>query len=164
MIGNRVLTAMNARIPLLLLMGCFLLSQQSFSQIYFQFEQANTVDVKKYGLGETIDFKTKKYEGWQRGTISNILPEDGALIFPDRITYVDDITYFKFKRPVVNTLGTTVQYFGASWLVMGGAIEGLNRIGALETQYEFGYCDHRSEFVCRRLSDSESLGNSCQKD
>lgn len=136
---KRVLTVMNRNVPTLLLIVFLFVCQNANSQLYFQFEQANSLDVRKYAIGETIDFKTEKFEGWQKGTISNILPEDGVLVFPDRLTHVDDITYFKFKRPVANTLGTTVQYFGASWLVMGGAIEGLRSIGALETQYEFGW-------------------------
>ena len=116
-----------------------LILESVHSQLYFQYEEAYTTEVRKYPAGSIIEFKTNKYKGWQSGRILQILPEDNGLLFSDRISYLDDFTHFKYYRPSARTIGTTLELFGASWLVMGGAIEGLRRTGAIETQYEFGW-------------------------
>lgn len=109
------------------------------AQLYFQFEEAFTTDVRKYQVGDIIEFRTKQFQGWQQGSISQILPEDNALLFEDRITHLEDFTHFKYTRPAAVAVGTTLELFGASWLLIGGAIEGLRGVGAIETQYEFGW-------------------------
>jgi len=109
------------------------------AQLFFQFEEAFTTDVRKYQVGDIIEFKTKQFEGWQKGSIARILPEDNGLLFSDRITYLDDFTHFKYRRPAAANIGTTLELFGASWLLIGGTIEGLRAVGAIETQYQFGW-------------------------
>ncbi|MEL6122388.1 MAG: hypothetical protein AAFR14_01600 [Bacteroidota bacterium] len=107
-------------------------------QIYLQLERANITDVRRFTVGTEIRFKTVQYDGWQEGLISKLIYEDQAIVFPDGISYLEDFTHFSYERPQVKFLGDTQFYFGASWLVLGGLIEGLRRIDVLETQYEFG--------------------------
>ena len=109
------------------------------SQLFFQFEQANKIKTKRYSAGDKIMFRTGEFgENWLTDEIIQILPEDNALVFYDRITYLDEMTHFQYNRPWAKITGGTLLRFGASWLVFGGAIEGLRRIDALETDYEFG--------------------------
>lgn len=109
------------------------------AQIFLQLEKANTPDVKKYSAGDRIYFKTAVYSKyWQRGNIVQIIPEDNALVFEDRITYVQDITYFKYFRTWPNAIGSNLMRFGAVWFVFAGIIEGGRASGVLDTQYKFG--------------------------
>lgn len=111
----------------------------STAQIYLQLEKANSTTVHKYSAGEKILFKTIDYpEYWQNGEIYRILPEEKALVFDDRITYLKDISHFRYYRKWPNGIGTNVMRFGAAWFVFAGIIEGGRSIGVLETNYTFG--------------------------
>lgn len=108
-------------------------------QLYFQLEKAGSLKVKKYSVGNEINFKTTKIpDEWQKGTIVEILPADGALVFDDRISYLRDFSYFRYKRPWPNGIGISLFRFGIAWMVFAGIIEGGRRLGVLDTQYEFG--------------------------
>jgi len=92
------------------------------AQIYLQLEQANSLEVRKYSPGEKITFRMKQFgDNWISDPILRILPEDDAIVFYDQIVHLDSL------------MG-----FGSSWLLFGGAIEGLRSIDAIDTQYEFG--------------------------
>ncbi len=108
-------------------------------QVFFQFEQAHKIKAKKYTEGDKITFRTEQFgEVWLSDKIIQIIPADNALIFYDRITYLDELTYFQYRRPWAQVTGTNLMRFGGSWLIFGGAIEGLRRIEAIDTEYEFG--------------------------
>lgn len=108
-------------------------------QLYFQFEQAHKIKTKRYTVGDKIQFRTSEFgENWLTDEIIQILPEENALVFYDRITYLEDMTHFQYTRPWAKITGGTLMRFGASWLLFGGAIEGLRRIDAIDTEYEFG--------------------------
>ena len=109
------------------------------SQVYLQLEKANSLKTWKYQKGEKITFQTKFHPGyWQSQAIYEILPEDDAVFFGDRIVHISDFTKFQFERPFVNGLGTNVMRFGVAWFVFAGIIEGGTAIGVLETDYRFG--------------------------
>lgn len=117
----------------------FIASMPMSGQIFLQFEKANSTTVLKYGIGEKIQFKTIAYpEYWQNGKIYRILPEEKALVFDDRITYLKDISHFKYYRKWPNGVGTNLMRFGAAWFVFAGIIEGGRSTGVLDTTYEFG--------------------------
>lgn len=108
-------------------------------QIYLQLEKANTLDVQKYQAGETIKFRLKQFEeNWVTAKIVEILPTDDAIVFYDQIVHLDEITHFEYQRPWANASGKILMGFGSSWLIFGGAIEGLASIGAIESNYRFG--------------------------
>ncbi len=109
------------------------------AQIYFQYEQANTLKVRKYQAGDIIKFRLKQFgEEWITDDIMQIVQEDNTLVFYDQIIQLDEITHFQYDRPWANSVGTSLMTFGTSWLVFGGAIEGLRSIDAIETDYKFG--------------------------
>ncbi len=108
-------------------------------QIYLQVEQAETTDVERFSVGERFEFKTNDVEGWQKGTLERLLPEPQSLLFKDAIVNVSEISHVKLYHPSASTFGKTFIFFGASWLVAGGVIEGLRQINAIDTQYEFGW-------------------------
>ena len=109
-------------------------------QLYFQLENAFTTDVKRYSIGDALQYRTKEFEeNWLTDKIVRILPQDDALVFYDKIIYLDEITHVRYNQPWANGLGTSLMGFGIGWLSYGGAIEGLRGIGAIETQYEFGW-------------------------
>jgi hypothetical protein len=108
-------------------------------QIYLQYEKANSTKVTKYGPGQQITFKTIQYpEYWLKGEIYKILPDEKALVFDDRITYLKDITHFRYYRTWPKAIGTNLMRFGAAWFLFAGIIEGGSAIGVLETNYKFG--------------------------
>lgn len=114
-------------------------SLNSDAQIFFQYEQANSLKVRKYQAGDIIKFRLKQFgEEWITDDIRQIVPEDNTLVFYDQIIQLDEITHFQYDRPWANSVGTSLMTFGTSWLVFGGAIEGLRSIDAIETDYKFG--------------------------
>ncbi len=127
------------------LSSCFLIllfaliSSPSEGQIFFQYEQANSLKVQKYQAGDIITFRLKQFgDEWITDDILQIVPEDNSLVFYDQIVQLDEFTHFQYDRPWAKLTGTSLMTFGASWLIFGGAIEGLRRIDAIDTQYEFG--------------------------
>lgn len=109
------------------------------SQMYLQLERANSIKVIKFAPGDKIFFRTSKFgDSWQQGNIYRILPEENALVFDDRITYLKDITHFKYYRAWPNGIGTNLMRFGAAWFVFAGIIEGGRSLGVLDTNYKFG--------------------------
>lgn len=114
-------------------------STQISAQLFLQLEKSNSTTVHKYGIGEKIHFKTIDYpEYWQNGKIYRILPEEKALVFDDRITYLKEISHFKYYRKWPNGIGVNLMRFGAAWFVFAGIIEGGRSTGVLDTSYEFG--------------------------
>lgn len=108
-------------------------------QVFLQLEKANVPTVRKYAAGDKIYFMSTVYpKKWQSGRIVQILPEDNAVVFDDRITYLRDITHFKYYRPWPNAIGTNLMRFGVAWFVFAGIIEGGRATGVLDTQYKFG--------------------------
>jgi len=108
-------------------------------QIYLQVEQAETTEVERFSVGDRFEFKTKDIEGWQKGTLERLLPEPQSLLFKDAIVNLSEVSHVKLYHPTASVLGKTFMFFGASWLVAGGVIEGLRQINAIDTQYEFGW-------------------------
>ena len=109
------------------------------SQVYFQFERAHSLTVRKYGPGDVIEFKSMLYpDYWQKGKIIQILPNENAIVFEDRISYLRDFTHFKYYRPWPNGIGTNLMRFSGAWILFAGVIEGGRSIGVLETNYKFG--------------------------
>ena len=108
-------------------------------QVYLQVEQAETTDLERFSVGDRFVFKTKDIEGWQKGTLERLLPVPQSILFDDAIVNLSEVSHVRLYRPAASALGRTFMFFGASWLVAGGVIEGLRQINAIDTQYEFGW-------------------------
>ncbi len=120
----------------------FILSLSSYdtdAQVYFQYEETNNLLTRRYSIGEVINFRLKDFgEEWIKDDILNLLPEDKSVVFYDQIVQLDQFTHIQYPRPWAHTTGITLMSFGSSWLIMGGTIEGLRSLDALETDYKFG--------------------------
>lgn len=117
----------------------FLSSFNADAQVYFQYEETNSLLSRQYSIGQQINFRLKDFgEEWIKDDILDLLPEDKSVVFYDQIVQLDQFTHIQYTRPWANTTGITLMTFGSSWLVMGGAIEGLRSIDAIETDYKFG--------------------------
>lgn len=113
---------------------------QGQTPVYLQLERANTTKVKRFYSGDKIFFKTMDLpDQWQQGRIFQVLPRENALVFDDRITYLEDITDFKYYRTWPRSISFVMTRFGAGWLLFGGVIEGGRAAGVLDTQYKFGW-------------------------
>jgi len=126
---------------LIFLVFAFMLANpnQGRGQVFFQYEQAETLKVKRWSAGDKILFRQKQFgDEWISDRIMQILPEDNALVFHDQILHLDEITHIQYMRPMPTIAGKTLTYFGTSWLVMGGLIEGLAELNLIETEYRFG--------------------------
>jgi len=130
----------NLYLIIVLLVASVLFSPtQVLGQVYFQFEQAETLKVKRWTAGDKILFRQKQFgDEWISDRIMQILPEDNALVFHDQIVHLDEITHIQYMRAMPTIAGKTLTYFGTSWLVMGGLIEGLAELNLIETEYRFG--------------------------
>lgn len=111
----------------------------SGQELYLQLERANSLKVKRYAPGDHIRYRTKQYDAWQSGRIDQLLYEDRALVFADRITYLRDMTHFSYDRRFVQGLGGKLQQAGVTWLALSGLTEGLKALGVLESGYDFGW-------------------------
>ena len=110
------------------------------AQVYFQLEYANTTDVRRYSLNDRLEYRTSEFgENWLSGKIVNILPEDKALVFYDKITYLDEITHVRYNQPWANAMGKSLMGFGIAWTSYGGVIEGLSALNLIESNYRFGW-------------------------
>jgi hypothetical protein len=117
-----------------------LLVTQLDAQVYLQLERAHSLRLKKFFPGEKIEFKTQDIpDYWQSGVIIDILPTDRSLVFTDRITQIEEISYFRFERNWPKPVSFTLTAFGISWLAFGGVIEGGRSLGVLDTEYTFGW-------------------------
>ncbi len=120
----------------------FILSLSSYdtdAQVYFQYEETNNLLTRRYSIGEVINFRLKDFgEEWIKDDILNLLPEDKSVVFYDQIVQLDQFTHIQYPRPWAHTTGITLMSFGSSWLIMGGTIEGLRSLDAIETDYKFG--------------------------
>jgi hypothetical protein len=130
----------NSKVQLVLLFCLLLLCQLNLTgQLYLQYEESGSLERRKYAIGDKIVFKHKSFGNqWINDEIVNIMYRDNSLLLLDQIIQVDEITHFSYNRPWARTTGFTLQTFGVAWLGFGGAIEGLRRVGAIDTQYEFG--------------------------
>ena len=108
-------------------------------QIYLQLEKSNSTKVIKYGAGQQIYFKTIEFpEYWQNGKIYRIVPEEKSIVFDDRITYLHEISDFRYFRRWPNAIGTNLMRFGVSWFAFAGLIEGLSALELIDSPYRFG--------------------------
>ena len=122
-----------------LVVAILIFSNGTKAQVYFQIERANSLDVKRYSINDMLTYRTNQFgENWITDPIGDILPEANSLLFYDRITHLDEITHIRYNRTFVQGLGTNTMRFGIAWLSFGVVIEGLRRMDAIETQYEFG--------------------------
>ncbi len=109
------------------------------SQVYFQYEQSGTLDVKRWTAGDKILFRQKRFgKEWISDRIVRLLPEDNAILFQDQIVHLDEISHIQYRRPVPDIFGRTLTYFGAAWLLYGGALHGLTELNVLESGFQFG--------------------------
>lgn len=108
-------------------------------QLFLQLEQSNSLEVKKYSPGDLLHYRTKEFgNNWLNDKIINVLPEDNALLFYDKIIHLDEITHIQYPRPWADATGYSLMGFGSGWLIYGGVIEGLSSINAIESNYRFG--------------------------
>lgn len=118
---------------------CYITHGEAQAQIFFQFEQSGTLDVKRWTVGEKVMFRQRQFgDEWIFDRIIQIIPEDNALLFNDQIVHLDEITHIQYPRPVPNIIGKSLTVFGASWLVLGGTLHGLTELGLLESGFQFG--------------------------
>lgn len=123
----------------LLLYVLLIISYTADSQIFLQLEKANSTKVIKYSSGDQIYFKSIEYpEYWQDGKIYRIIPEEKSVVFGDRITYLKDITSFRYYRRWPQAIGNNLMRFGVSWFAFAGLIEGLSELELIDSPYRFG--------------------------
>ena len=114
-------------------------STQISAQIFLQLERAESVKVTKFYAGDKIKYKTSDIDRWQEGIIMQVIPDGNSLLFGDQLLSVGNITHVDIPRPTAAALGKSFMFFGASWLLASGVIEGLRSINALDTDYRFGW-------------------------
>lgn len=122
----------------LLVLLTMLMDDGLMGQIYLQVEHAGLTKVTRYSVGDRLDFKTRDIQGWQRGVLERLLPEPQSLVLSDAIVNLDEISHVRLYHRGPRIAGHTLIGAGSSWLLMGGVIEGLRVINAIETGYDFG--------------------------
>lgn len=114
-------------------------TQQISAQVFLQLERAESLRVNKFFSGDKLKYKTSDIDRWQEGIIMQVIPDGNSLLFGDQLLSVGDITHVDIPRPTAEVLGKSFMFFGASWLLASGVIEGLRSIDVLDTDYTFGW-------------------------
>ncbi len=123
-----------------LVLGYFFIISTISGQVFFQYEQANSIKVRKYPIGAWVSYQTDRYPGvWQEGEIIDINVDRQSLVFFDRVSYLSEMTHVRYDRPWAIASGTGLFVFGVGWLGYGGVIEGLRSANIIETNYVFGW-------------------------
>lgn len=115
-----------------LLISLFL-ANGAFAQKFLQLEITNSVETKKFGIGETITYKTKEFpDEWQKAKITAIDYETQIIRFEKKMEFVSDITHIKIRKPVPFYLSRMLYVFGGVSAIYGGIGDAVT--GELQSQ------------------------------
>jgi len=95
------------------------ISSSLFGQKFVQMEKYGTLKVKRYYIGETLTFRLEGDKYWYTDVITDILPDDGLIVFANRAVKVKDITFLKSFHNAAWSKGLAMKLyiFAGSWLV-----------------------------------------------
>ena len=112
MIGN---------LRIFLLIGSLFFCQGAFAQMYLQLEIRNSVETKKFSLGETLIYKTSEFpDEWQKSKITALDYNTNIVRLDGKIEFIADITHVKIRNPIPFYLSRMLYTFAGVSALFGG--------------------------------------------
>ena len=105
-------------IGLILLLG---LTHSLFGQKFLQIEKYGSAKVKKYYIGDDLNFQLVGDKTWYTGTIQDLIIDDDIIILADRYVRLEDIRTLRKYRDWSQSLGNKLFVFAGSWLFFSAA-------------------------------------------
>lgn len=106
---------------LLGLILCLGISNFLLGQKVLQLERFGSAKVKKYYIGEDLNYQLVGDKTWYQGTIQDLIVDEGIILFEDRYIKVEDIKTLRKRQRWSKNIGNQLYIFGASWLVFSAA-------------------------------------------
>lgn len=106
---------------LLGLILCLGISNFLFSQKVLQLERFGSPKVKKFYIGEDLNYQLIGDKTWYTGTIQNLIVEENIILFENRYVKLDDIRTLRKRLHWSKTIGNQLYVFAGSWLVFSAA-------------------------------------------
>lgn len=89
----------------------------AFGQRVLQLEKRNSTKTVKFSIGDEITYKLAGDEDWYKAYIEDIKPDDGIVLFNNRLVQVENIVALRFDRNWPRPLERQLYVFGLGWAV-----------------------------------------------
>ena len=112
---------MSISIKTMLVTGVLLFTNWASAQKFLQLEITNSIDTKKYAMGDVLVYKTAEFpKEWQKGRITAIDYETNIVRFEKKMEFVTDITHVKVRKPIPFALSRLLYAFAGVSALYGG--------------------------------------------
>lgn len=108
------------------LLGLFLflgLSNFLFGQKFLQIEKIGSLKIKKFYIGDDLNYRLKGDKTWYTGTIQDLIIDENIILFENRYIKMDQIRTIRKKLQWSQSLGSQMYIFAASWLFFSGTAD-----------------------------------------
>ncbi len=99
----------------------FLIPTFLTAQKFVQLEKRGKAKTQKFEIGDELVYKLHNDEDWYKATINEIKPEEGIILFENRLVKVQDIAALKFynNKGWSKTIGNQLFTFAGAWVLFG---------------------------------------------
>ncbi len=105
-------------IGIILLLG---LSHTLLGQKVLQIERFGRAKVKKFYIGDELNYRLAGDKAWYKGTIQDLIVEENIILFEDRYVRMGDIQALRKRQRWSRQIGNQLYVFAGSWLVFSTA-------------------------------------------
>ncbi len=107
-------------IPCIVFVYCFF-SYGAYAQMFLQLEIKNSLEIKKYALGDILVYKTNEFpKEWQRAKITALDHGTNTVQLDKKLEFIEDITHIKIKNPIPFYLSRLLYTFAGVSALYGG--------------------------------------------
>lgn len=110
--------------PLVLALGLLLaLSTPLTGQKMLILEKYGSAKVKKFYVGDELEYKLYDFPGYRQAVLEDILVEDDLLVFPNQYVSTEDIEAFRYDISWGKPVGRSLMYLGLGWSFFAGVAD-----------------------------------------
>lgn len=91
-----------------------------FGQKFLQIEKYGSAKVKKYYIGDNLNYQLKGDKNWYIGTIQDLIIDENIILLENRYVNMEDIKTIRKSRRWSKSVGNQLYLFAGSWLVFSG--------------------------------------------
>jgi len=92
-----------------------------FGQKFLQIEKYGSLKVKKFYIGDDLNYRLKGDKTWYTGTIQDLLVDDNIILFGNRYVKMEDIRTIRKRLRWSRNVGNQLYLFAGSWLFFSGS-------------------------------------------
>ncbi len=86
-------------------------------------EKYGSAKVKKFYVGDELEYKLYDFPGFREAVLEDILVEDNLLVFPKQYVSPEDIEAFRYDISWGKPVGRSLMYFGLGWSFFAGVAD-----------------------------------------